>query len=591
LFLYTLGRAWRETGIALAKAIQLPEVEGDIPRIRQGLQMWHARATENREDLLQLITAIQQMKLQRPGMNTEAMARFDRQRMLKESLLEQTVLTAVKMAAAEVCLEAALMVASGSDLETRTEGTMGSPRNSVETELRLTSGLIAAAIRKQPASAATLGARFIESLEDKPILYAPVVRGGNPREVLSIRIRQQCIQDALVALPRMGLVRWTLDLIETARNMERNLVPGHGAVTQFDDMFEVGFRELVEALVRATANRNSLLAAEEQDADTILITCLEQLTEHALGSWLQHSQTLRLSVMERLRSAPAWRSVVEFIERYGGDLFTQDFLFLGNIRAILHWGTENWLRSLRDEPRENGSYALVRALDRDISVGDAAQKLAVILEAVVENYDEYHDYNSTTTQSDRGELLFILLDFLRLRSEYDRVAWNLRPVVLSHRVLVRAGRTEAAQLWRRILHDRLGAEADRYQKKFTRLQKKYAVTMGTVAQRIAERFLQPMTIDRMQALIGPAIDELRQGKPSHAFELLEDEAELLMRIPLGSGVTAPKWLTALEDEAADFDPLADPRDEFREERPLAIDPYQLSIDELQEQLADEPDEK
>ena len=43
---------------------------------------------------------------------------------------------------------------------------------------------------------------------------------------------------------------------------------------------------------------------------------------------------------------------------------------------------------------------------------------------MVENYSEYMDYNSTTTQSDRGDMLYTLLDFLRLQASYNRVAWN-----------------------------------------------------------------------------------------------------------------------------------------------------------------------
>jgi len=42
--------------------------------------------------------------------------------------------------------------------------------------------------------------------------------------------------------------------------------------------------------------------------------------------------------------------------------------------------------------------------------------LSLILEAILENYGEYRDYNSTTTQSDRGDMLYTLLDFLRLRT-------------------------------------------------------------------------------------------------------------------------------------------------------------------------------
>ncbi len=76
------------------------------------------------------------------------------------------------------------------------------------------------------------------------------------------------------------------------------------------------------------------------------------------------------------------------------------------------------------------------------------------IEAVVENYGEYMDYNSITTQSDRGEMLYTLLDFLRLRASYDRVAWQLRPMMLVHQVLVRCGRDGAAEIWRQAIAQR-----------------------------------------------------------------------------------------------------------------------------------------
>ena len=62
-------------------------------------------------------------------------------------------------------------------------------------------------------------------------------------------------------------------------------------------------------------------------------------------------------------------------------------------------------------------------LDTAISLDDAAHWLGIAIEAVVENYGEYVDYNSITTQSDRGDMLYTLLDFLRL-------ARRLRPAGL-----------------------------------------------------------------------------------------------------------------------------------------------------------------
>ena len=50
---------------------------------------------------------------------------------------------------------------------------------------------------------------------------------------------------------------------------------------------------------------------------------------------------------------------------------------------------------------------------------DAVRLLQVVLEAVVENYEEYKDYNASAAQSDYGENLYALLDFLRLKAAYE----------------------------------------------------------------------------------------------------------------------------------------------------------------------------
>jgi hypothetical protein len=174
-----------------------------------------------------------------------------------------------------------------------------------------------------------------------------------------------------------------------------------------------------------------------------------------------------------------------------------------------------------------------------------------VLEAIVENYGEYRDYNSTTTQSDRGELLYMLLDFLRLRTRYDRVCWNLKPVVLAHEILVRRSEDQAARIWRRALTERINDEADQYLIKLAELQKKYAMRMPTVADRLAERFVRPLTIDRIRALALPAIEEAREGGEAPKFEMLRHDTNCLTREPTGVGLDVPAWLVALDEEVED----------------------------------------
>ena len=55
---------------------------------------------------------------------------------------------------------------------------------------------------------------------------------------------------------------------------------------------------------------------------------------------------------------------------------------------------------------------LVAELDGRLPRTQARKQLSLVIEAMVENYAEYRDYNATTTQSDRGEMLYTLLDFL-----------------------------------------------------------------------------------------------------------------------------------------------------------------------------------
>ncbi len=162
---------------------------------------------------------------------------------------------------------------------------------------------------------------------------------------------------------------------------------------------------------------------------------LQDLTESQLGRWLQHSRTVRLSVVEKLSGKAEWERFVHFVQKYGHDLFTQKFLALGNLRAILHQRVGVWLSTLVEEEGEDSELRLVQELAAGGPREEAVEMLSVAIEAVVENYREYRDYNSTTSQSDRGELLYTLIDFLRVRNNYDRVAWNLKPVFLAHKNL------------------------------------------------------------------------------------------------------------------------------------------------------------
>jgi hypothetical protein len=178
--------------------------------------------------------------------------------------------------------------------------------------------------------------------------------------------------------------------------------------------------------------------------------------------------------------------------------------------------------------------------------------LTVAIEAIAENYSEYRDYNSSTIQSDRGEMLYTLLDFLRLRVEYDRVTWNLRPVVLAHEILVSHQRNLDAEIWRRALVERTQERAQVFLNRVVELQEMHAMQMPTVVDRLKGRFMKPLVVDRLRALIGPAIQESTAAECHTSFDLLEQEILALAEEPSGVGLDVPDWLVELNDEVEKF---------------------------------------
>ena len=319
----------------------------------------------------------------------------------------------------------------------------------------------------------------------------------------------------------------------------------------------------------------------------MLVDALQDLTESQLRRWLTHSRTLRLSVVERLTDPADWKQFVAFVERYGADLFTQMFLNLGNLRAILHQRAVGVALESGAESGRGRLAARAARLGKEISREDAARWLTIAIEAVVENYREYRDYNTTTTHSDHGEMLYTLVDFLRLRAEYDRVAWNLRPVVMAHEILVRQNRPAAAEMWQQALAERTAEAADANLARFEELCDEYGIRLASVAERLGERFTRPLAIDRVRALVKPAMDAAGSGDRT-AFAALEQEIESLSREPAGAGLDVPDWLAALEDEVSMVRCAKRHRD-TGDDALRRIEQVRLGWDELQQQLANDGD--
>jgi hypothetical protein len=529
-FLSTLARLWQVAARLLAGPGQLSRDTAGV------LEGWLSTARRNRQRLLELLDTIHDHALPEPTGDYDSIVEYDRRRVLKEQLIYTTIATCLDTSMAVGSLRGALRG------DSRTEA--DAPAWESEA-IRLERALFAG-----DADAARAGlARFIELFRSEPLLFTPLSEGeggGEPRAILRVRIAQSVLRGLLSNLPRLGLLRETFELLRTARAMEQAQPTRGRGVTEFNHFFQSAYQAVIENVVRS-----SIHWAGAAGEDGHVVDVLERLTAPFLALWIEHSRTLQLSVLEGTAVEADRRALVEFVQRYGSDLFHARFLTLGNLRGILHRGVGAYLDYLRDNPDPLKPVRLMDDLERTVSRQDAIRRLELVLQAVIENYEEYKDYNTTTTQSDYGENLHVFLDFLRLKVAYDRHAWQFRPLVLAHEMLARHGRSSTALRWEESLTHFTRELANQHLEQLRRLEQQHGVRLGTVSDRLNERFVKPLALDRLCALIEPCLREARQVGPEEsrpAFGRLQAELRTYTASPTGVGLDVPAWLRRLESE-------------------------------------------
>lgn len=525
-FLSTTARLWN---IATRGRAEPDEAGGRADTLRA----WLGRARANYQALLALLDAIHDHPIPEPSGSYDSLVEFDRRRILKEQLLTTTITTCLDTAFAVGALQGALE-AAGAAAARAGEG----KRPAWEPLLiRIEQALW----RGDPDEARRLVPEFIPLFRNEPLLFAPLSHGGHPRQVLRASIAQTILRGLVANLPRLGLVRETYDLLRTAWETEQGQPPEGPRVTEFDRLFQVGAQAVVEAVVAAAD------AGSPPTADADLVDLLEQVVEPLLALWMQHSRTLRVAVLETAGSDLEWTALRDFVKRYGGDLFHARFMTLANLRGVLHRGVGAYLRYLEENSDPLRPVKLVEDLDQGVARADVERRLQTILQAVIENYEEYKDYNTTTPQSDYGENLHALLDFLRLKASYERHAWQLRPLALIHEVLARR-RGGAAVLWQDQVTQLTRERAERHLDQLARRERNHGMHLRTVADRLQERFVKPLALDRLCALVEPAMEEARRGDAAEAFPRLERELEAYAETTTGVGLDVPHWLRRLEGE-------------------------------------------
>ena len=519
-FLGALPRLW----MVAAPILRTAHAQKD-PAATNALAEWLQRAQQNQQGLLKLLDGVHAHVVPKPTSAFDAVVEFNRRLQIKERLLAGIL---------EASREHALAISMLRSLGARGAGMLAGPKwepalLALETHLR----------QGERAAAGIVLDDFMQHFRDEPLVFTPLAHGGEPRAILRASLAHALLGTLVSTLPRQGMVRESWELLRLARAMEASQPSGARSVTEFHRPYQASLQAVVEAVLDA-ALREQLPALEVGAG-------LERVVEPFLPVWTDHFQTTRLGMLETIRSDDDWRKLVAFIRRYGRDLFTRRFLAAGSMNGVLQRGIGPHLDDLRENADPLHPCRLIDELDQPGVRAQAERWLRLILETLLENQDTLRDYNQTCPQADFGDNLHLLLEFLRLKTRYERAAWNFRPLQFVHDVLVRR-HPASATAWREQVRQLTKEFAEPLLHDLTALELRHGMRLVTVRERVAELFVGPLEIDRLAALVEPAHQrargEVEPGEPSE----LEQEVAPLADTPSGVGLDAPPWLSRLEHE-------------------------------------------
>lgn len=159
---------------------------------------------------------------------------------------------------------------------------------------------------------------LVRALADEPLLFVPLSEGGDPRPILRARSTLALLESLLERLPPLGLIRETYHLVRLAKSLEKNGPESGRRVSEFDRLFRIALRSVVDTLLDAANAWDQEHSAETEP----LVEILRKIADSFLTIWVQHSQTLRLSAIEAVMDDSEWSPFRAFIRRYGRELFT-----------------------------------------------------------------------------------------------------------------------------------------------------------------------------------------------------------------------------------------------------------------------------
>ncbi len=531
-FLHTVGSLWGIAAVWVSRATAGTDAAASQ---RDSLRDWLAAIRGRLHGLGELVREVRDYEIAVMGSGLEGNIEYDIQMQCRFLLMQNALSTTVEFLMAERLIGAVIAEA---------------PQGASDTESldHQISEILTAVFAGNAEEASRCFPGLCRELRRRPLLYVPFENGGQPAAILKARTLQSIIRVLLSQLPRLGLLVETYELLTTAFQMERTNRPHGQAVTEFDRLFRIGLSNSVEAVVCAA----SRMKAEGAQRVANVFKRIDRMMGSYEGLWQRHSGSMRLSIVEDLHQEDFAEDVRLFIEGYGEELFHTRMLTLGNARAILHHGAESLFNELRETIGLTQNVRILDDLDNDlIDLEDAEELAEFVYECVVDNFDRFLEYNTTTTYSDYGNRLYCLLDFLRVESLYDRFEWNSVPWQVVHEILVRRGERDVAQAVQDDLAGDTRQVCESFVQELSELETGYGVRLPALHDHIHERIVGALRQNQMAALVSRSIHSpsgTGAEESRASFQALRAEISSFMATRIGSGIEPPDWMQRLTAE-------------------------------------------
>lgn len=582
----TAAELWLRTAEHLANQPASEEAQAVVATC---LRQAAARA----KDLDEFLAMLHQTPLASDPGSEGAIVDYARRVHIRSFMIEEAITTRVHVASA---MRALLRLSDDMDLTPAPKPRNPRRRGQAPAPLRDDGTAVANWERHVLAVERALHARDIGSVRDRlpdlghalasvPILYTPLEAGGTPEQIIQVRYGRDALRDVVEELPRFGLLKGTFDLLSNA--IERELLQASFGqqVTEFTQLFASGFQSVMRHLALGFKYWPECAGDTDKQWDL-----LHDVVGRFDGLWRTHLQGLRLAEAERFSDQRGRNRVDRFISRYGRDLFTPYTMTVPFIQGILQTGTAAHLKRLvknAGDTTEEWAIPEDSQLVQDLKgrgvkktnlYKELGETLQHILRSVVESYECFLEYNATTTLSDYGENLVVLMDFIRLNAAYQREEWLLRPWISAHEVMCRLDLPDLAHRVHQEVQRNTSDLADVFETQLLDLERRHSIKLATIGNRIRERFERPLAFDRIVALVEPSVKEARAGRPAAQFDQLhrmldawQDEAES------GNAFELPPWVEQLESEVDRvIDPVGDP--------PTPPEPPSFSLADLRREL-------